>query len=82
MLDRDDRYEQGDDDADADDVQLDQTEDATDREAGGGSNDCCPTMPGDHLSTGGHGYGVDDFADDGDARDSARHGVGAQHEPV
>ena len=81
-LHRDDGDEQRNDDADADDVQLDQAEDPPDREARGGGDNCCPAVPRDHLSTGGYGHGADDFADDRDAGDTPRHRIGPQHDPV
>jgi hypothetical protein len=39
-------------------------EHAPDREAGNGGDNCCPTVPRDHLSTDGYRHGADDLADD------------------
>ena len=67
-LHRDHRDEQGDDDADAEHVQLDQAEDPPDDEARDGGDNRGPAVPGDHLATDGDGHRADDLADDRDCR--------------
>ena len=81
-LHRDHRNQQRDDDADAEHVELDQSEDAPDHETGDGRNDCGPAVPGDHSATDGYGHRGQDFADDRVAGDTPRHRVGPQHHAV